>query len=73
MSLWAAEEYSVEIQASVCVSDIWLLLFLLLGNIDARDSLIFTASASLGRFSHRVAMSVCLCVCLSAPLGAVFF
>ena len=34
---------------------------------------VFTESATLGRFSHRVAMSVCLSVCLSAPLDAVFF
>ena len=34
---------------------------------------IFTASAPLGRFSHRVAMSVCGSVCGSAPSGIVFF
>ena len=38
---------------------------------------IFTNSAPLGRVGHRVAMSVCvsvvLCVCGSAPSGAVFF
>ena len=34
---------------------------------------VFTELAPLGRFSHRVAMSVCLCVCLFAPLDAVFF
>ena len=27
----------------------------------------------LGQFSHRVAMSVCVSVCLFAPSGAVFF
>ena len=33
----------------------------------------FTESAPLGQFSHRVAMSVSGDVCVSAPLGAVFF
>ena len=35
--------------------------------------LLFTESAPLGGFSHRVAMSVCLFVCLFAPSDAVFF
>ena len=33
---------------------------------------LFTESAPLGRFSHRVAISVQMSVCLSAPSGAVF-
>ena len=37
------------------------------------ESVIFTESAPLGRFSHRVVMSVCLSVCVFAPLDAVFF
>ena len=32
----------------------------------------FHQLAPLGRVGHKVAMSVCLCVCLSAPSGAVF-
>ena len=44
--------------------------------IDSYLIKLFTESAPLGRFSHRVAMSVCLSVCvsvcLSAPSGAVF-
>ena len=35
--------------------------------------MIFTESAPLGQFSHIVAMSVCVSVCLCAPLDAVFF
>ena len=34
--------------------------------------IIFTEMAPLGRFSHRVAMSVCLSGCLFAPSDAVF-
>ena len=35
---------------------------------------VFTESAPLGRFSHRVAMSVCLFVCLSVcAIGCSFF
>ena len=34
---------------------------------------VFTESAPLGRFSHRVAMSVCVSVYLCAPSRAVFF
>ena len=34
---------------------------------------LFTNSAPLGRVGHRVAMSVCVCVCGSVPSGAVFF
>ena len=35
-------------------------------------SYIFNESAPLNLFSHRGAMSVCVCVCLSAPSDAVF-
>ena len=43
----------------------------------SRDSVspvcrIFPETAPLGWFSHRVAISVCLSVCVSAPSGAVF-
>ena len=34
---------------------------------------IFTESAPLGGFSHRVHMSICLFMCLFAPSGAFFF
>ena len=37
-----------------------------------KSSKIFNESGPLGRFSHRVAMSVCVFVCLCAPLGAFF-
>ena len=42
------------------------------GSSDSIDQNIFTESAPLGRFSHRVAMSVCGSVCVCAPLGAFF-
>ena len=38
-----------------------------------KERCIFTNSAPLGRVGHRVAMSVCVSVCLFAPSGAVFF
>ena len=34
---------------------------------------IFTTSSPLGRVGHKVAMSVCLSVCVSAPSSAFFF
>ena len=40
---------------------------------DIHNNHILTNSAPLGRVGPRVAMSVCLCVCLSAPSSAVFF
>ena len=40
---------------------------------DIHNNHIFTNSARPGRVGPRVAMSVCLCVCLSAPSSAVFF
>ena len=42
-------------------------------NAKVRKVCIFTESAPLDRFSHRVAMSVCVPVCLSAQSVAVFF
>ena len=40
-------------------------------SVDLSNNL-FSESASLGRFSHRVAMPVCVWFCGSAPSGAVF-
>ena len=39
----------------------------------AKELVIFTNSAPLGRVGLKVAMSICLSVCVFAPTGAVFF
>ena len=49
-----------------------LIVFILYGQYTLGPQ-IFTELAPLGRFSHRVAMSRCVSVCMFAPLGAVFF
>ena len=54
--------------------DVWHPIFWLLWICMTTSDYFFilTELAPLGQFSHRVAMSVCLSVCVFAPSGAVF-